>query len=119
ARKPTRSAIQQRQDRRTGRRRGYRAGRRRLRASFRLSHAGGGSGEEARYASGSFLRSDHTAEADVAGRRVDWMRMACGRTIAPAIVWRTKMRAALENFLWNAARVGGIDARGGTHLAAA
>src|SRR5262245_28378938 len=43
----------------------------------------------------------HAAEPDVAGRRVDRLRIAGGRPVAPAIVGRAQVRSALEHLPGN------------------
>src|SRR5262245_65857879 len=39
---------------------------------------------------------DNTAKADVARRRIDWLRVARGRAIAAAIVRRAQLRTTLH-----------------------
>lgn len=41
------------------------------------------------------------SEANVAGGRVFWFRMAGGGTVAPAVVRRAKMRSAFQHPPWN------------------
>jgi hypothetical protein len=36
-------------------------------------------------------RTNHTPKADMTRRRIDRLRVPCGRPIAPAIVWRAQM----------------------------
>src|SRR5262245_8474449 len=114
-----RSAVQWKPDRLCDAQPECTAARRHLRVGGLPSRAGGGSEEGSRFAWSSFRGSDHTAEADVAGGRVNGMRMARGGAIAPAIVWRAKVGAALENLLRNLAGIHRVCARCGTRRLAA
>src|SRR5262245_39337296 len=51
--------------------------------------------------SGISLASHHAAKANVAGRCVHGLGVACSRPVAPAVVWRAQMRAALDHLAWN------------------
>src|ERR1700761_551334 len=56
--------------------------------------------------------ANHASEPDVAGRGVDRFGVARSRAIAAAIIGRAEMRAALQDFSWNAdVRLAGIEAR--------
>src|SRR5690349_21204596 len=45
--------------------------------------------------------SDDAAKSDMAGRRIDRLGMACGGAIAPAVVGRAEVRAALQDLAGN------------------
>src|SRR5882762_1056547 len=54
---------------------------------------------------------DDASEPNVTGGRIDRLRVSCGRPIAAAIVRRAQMRAAFQNFPWDAyLRQAGIEA---------
>src|ERR1700761_7577170 len=56
------------------------------------------------------VSSNDTAEADMAGRRVDRLSMARGGPIPPAIVGSAKMRAAFQHLARNADAVARVMA---------
>ena len=63
------------------------------------------------YSRAGLARID-ASKSDVAGRRIDRLRMACGRPVATAIIRRAQMRAAFQNFPGNSdLRLTGIEAR--------
>ena|SRR4249920_999121 len=57
--------------------------------------------EEVRFDSLCVPFSNDASESDMAGRRIDRLRVTRGGAVAAAVIWRAQMRAAFENFARN------------------